>query len=125
MLMISYWRSLEDIHAYAHGPTHSEAWRWWEKTMKSLDHIGVMHEIYEAPAGMWENVYLNFQPTDLGATTYLRRDGKMQGGKLAEQWISPLIDATRGRMRTGLGRRGQTHAAADQDKFGEPPYPAS
>lgn len=26
---ISYWRSIEDLHAFAHGPLHREAWRWW------------------------------------------------------------------------------------------------
>jgi len=33
-ILISYWRSIEDVHKYAHGPAHREAWKWWESTLK-------------------------------------------------------------------------------------------
>lgn len=61
-----------------------------------------MHEVFEAPAGMWESVYLNTQPTMMGATKILRRDGK-EGEK---EWISPLVDASGGELRSSHGRRG-------------------
>jgi hypothetical protein len=77
-----------------------------------------MHEVFEAPRGMWEAVYINFQPTLLGATSYLKKGGKMEAGKVADEWVSPLVDANRGLMRTSNGRRGQTGEGADQDKFG-------
>ncbi|TAQ85125.1 hypothetical protein B7494_g6542 [Chlorociboria aeruginascens] len=88
LLFLSYWRTLEDVHRYAHGPTHLEAWKWWEKTLKKHDYIGFMHEVYEADRGSWETVYINFQPTDLGATTYLKKDGKLQGGKVGSEWMA-------------------------------------
>ncbi len=106
-VFISYWRSLEDVHRFAHSnKTHREAWKWWDSTLKRHNYIGFMHEVYEAPAGAWEGVYINFQPTLLGATTYLKRDGKLVGGEVKPQYISPLVDATRGPMRTSNNRRG-------------------
>lgn len=81
-----------------------------------------MHEVFEAPKGMWEAVYINFQPTLLGATTYLKKDGELQGGEVKEEWVSGLLDANRGTMRTSAGRRGQTHPQADTDKFGKNYY---
>ena len=120
-MFISYWRSLADVQAYAHGPKHREAWRWWEKTIKQHDAIGIMHEVYEADKGHWESVYMNFQPTGLGATTYLKRDGKMQGGSVADEWVSPLLDANRGGLRTSAGRRGKGYTPADrEDSLGTP-----
>jgi hypothetical protein len=65
-----------------------------------------MHEVFEADKGMWESVYVNFQPTLLGSTTYLKKNGKLVSGEVSEEWISPLMDAARGKLRTSMGRRG-------------------
>jgi heme-degrading monooxygenase HmoA len=105
-ILISYWRTIEDVHKYAHGPTHREAWKWWESTLKHHDYIGFMHEVYEADKGMWEGVYINFQPTLLGRTTYLKKDGELVGGEVKEKWISPLLDANSGALRSSARRRG-------------------
>ena len=58
---------------------------------EKVSHLGINHEIYAADPGQWENIYANFQPTGLGATTYLRRGDKLQGGFLEDAWISPLV----------------------------------
>jgi heme-degrading monooxygenase HmoA len=112
-IFISYWRSIEDVHRYAHGPAHREAWKWWESTLKHHDYIGLMHEVYQADKGMWEGIYVNFQPTFLGKTTYLKRGGELVGGEVPEEWVSPLLDATRGPLRTSARRRG----LADDEKL--------
>ena len=104
---ISYWRSIEDVHRFAHGPVHRRAWNWWDKNAKDFAHIGLMHEVFEAPAGMWEGVYLNFQPTLIGSTTVLKKGDKLEGGQVSDEWIRPLVDASRGPMRQSKGRRGQ------------------
>lgn len=75
-----------------------------------------MHEVYEADRGMWEGVYINFQPTLLGSTTYLKKDGKLVGGEVGEQWISPLMDANKGPLRTSMARRGLND---DKDRIGD------
>ena len=121
-LFISYWRSIECVHAYAHSPLHREAWLWWDKTLSAHKHIGFMHEVFEAPKGMWEGVYINFQPVLLGATTYLKRGGKTEAGEVNDEWVSGLLDANRGRLRTSNGRRGMTGEDTDKDKFGKNYY---
>lgn len=109
ILNISYWRSIENVHAYAGGPSHVEAIKWWaaqeKKESGSLKHIGIAHEVFEAPRGKWEAVSLNFQPTRLGATTYLKKGDKMIGGVVDDQWISPVL-AARGKLASSKGRLG-------------------
>lgn len=122
-VFISYWRSIEDLHAYAHGPLHRQAWVWWEKTLKQHDFLGINHEIYEAEKGHWENVYVNFQPTGLGATTYLRRgDGSVEDGKVGDEWISPLVQANKGPLRSSTGRLGRSATKYDADRPNEGVY---
>lgn len=81
-----------------------------------------MHEVYEADRSNWEAVYINFQPTLLGATTYVKRNGKLEGGEVDEEWISPLLDANRGPLRTSMGRRGGNHLAVGADMFKQNAY---
>ncbi|KAJ8606810.1 hypothetical protein MRB53_040677 [Persea americana] len=54
-LLLSYWRSTEDIHTYANGPLHKQAVVWWEKKVKenpeAMKYIGISHETFEAPRG--------------------------------------------------------------------------
>jgi hypothetical protein len=79
-----------------------------------------MHEVYEAPAGAYEGVYVNFQPSLLGATTYLKKDGKMVGGEVKPEFVNPLVDANRGPMRTSNNRRGlKDRKDIVDDMFGE------
>ncbi|KAK5045089.1 hypothetical protein LTR84_010237 [Exophiala bonariae] len=108
-LFLSYWRSTEDVHNFAYQPVHRAAWDWWNASVGDgkLDHIGINHEIFEVDRHHWEGVYINFQPTLLGATTYLKKGDKMVGGNVPDQWISPLIDARRGKLRTSAGRLGR------------------
>ncbi|KIW99490.1 uncharacterized protein Z518_11229 [Rhinocladiella mackenziei CBS 650.93] len=106
-LFISYWRSIDDIHRFAYGPLHREAWDWWNKNSKQSDHLGIHHEMFEVDRKHWEGIYLNFQPTLMGATTYLRKGDKMVGGTVDDQWISPLVDARGGKLRSSAGRLGR------------------
>lgn len=116
-VFISYWRDIESLHTFAHGPLHRQAWLWWEKTIKLHDFIGINHEIYEAEPGHWENMYANFQPTGLGATTYLHRgNGEVEGGRVGDEWISPLIDASKGRFKASTGRLGMEATKFDRDR---------
>lgn len=62
-MFISYWKTLEGLHKFAHGDHHMKGQLWWERTAsKQFKHLGIMHEVYEVPAGNWENVYHNFRP---------------------------------------------------------------
>ena len=64
-----------------------------------------------------ENVYINFQPTGLGATTYLRKgDGKVESGGVADEWISPLVDARKGKVSSSAGRLGRGVLGYDEGR---------
>lgn len=111
---ISYWRSIEDLWKFAHTSTHRDAWQWWEKNIKSNGYVGINHEIFEADAKHWENVYINFQPTLMGATTYLRKGGKSEAGVVPDEYISPLVDASRGKLAKSSGRLGREPTRYDK-----------
>ena len=66
LVTISYWKSIEHLHAFAHGPTHRLGWDWWAAQNKKYPHIGIMHETYGVPAGGYENIYQNLQPFGMG-----------------------------------------------------------
>ena len=66
VVSLSYWENVESLHAFAQGPAHRAGWDWWNRTEKQLAHIGIMHDVYAAPKGHWENIYLNFRPFGMG-----------------------------------------------------------
>ena len=66
VVTLSYWKSIEHLHAFAQGPSHKLGWDFWSKTNKQWPHIGIMHETYAVPAGSWENIYQNHHPFGMG-----------------------------------------------------------
>ncbi|KPI42521.1 uncharacterized protein AB675_9799 [Cyphellophora attinorum] len=109
LMTLSYFRSTDDLHRFAYGPTHRAIWDKWNKWNKAgkVDHLGINHEIFEVEKHKWEAVYLNFQPTQLGATSFLRKGDKMVGGVVDDQWVGSLMDASKGKLRTSAGRLGR------------------
>ena len=115
LVMISFWRSKEDIVAFSQSKLHLDAWKWWNElsSMKGgkLRHIGINHEILEAPAGHCESIYLNSAPLRLAATTFKHttEEGEVQ-------WVSPVV-AARGPLANSDGRLGWPVKGGD-DKGG-------
>ena len=99
-MSIMYFDSPESLHAYAHGPLHTETMEWWHKTEQKHKHIGIMHEVYAAPKNSWEGIYVNYHPTGIGATT---REAEIDGKKV---WMNPLVHA-KGPLRYSKGRMGR------------------
>ncbi|KAH6604517.1 hypothetical protein Trco_006224 [Trichoderma cornu-damae] len=62
-----YFRSVEDIHRFAHSPVHREGWNWWNSFTDSNPHLSIMHEVYSAPKKNWENIFINYHLTGIGA----------------------------------------------------------
>jgi hypothetical protein len=60
---IMYFENEEYLHAYAHGPMHSQTMQWWREAEKDLKHVGIMHEVFACPKNGWEGVYVNYHPT--------------------------------------------------------------
>ena len=94
-----YFRTLEDSNTFAQGASHREGWKWWAKTGVHHDHLSISHEVYEAPKGKFENIYVHYEPSGLGATTYQITD---KNGE--KKWIGPLVKADEGQLRGAPGR---------------------
>ena len=60
-----YFRTLEDIHNFAHSPIHTDAWNWWNSRGKDFGYVSIGHELYSSPKNHWENVYINSELTGL------------------------------------------------------------
>ena len=82
---MQYWRSLEDLQAYAHDKqrAHVPAWQRWVKRW-SDGAVGIYHETYVVAPGTYECVYHHMPPFGLGQ-------------------VGPLIPAE-GKLRTARGR---------------------
>lgn len=63
LMWLSYWKTLDGLHDFSHAEAHMKGWNWWYAGAgKKYKHIGIMHEVYEVPAGNWENIFYNFRP---------------------------------------------------------------
>ena len=73
-LMVSYWRSLEQLLAYAKkaDARHLPAWRAFNKHIGTNGDVGIWHETYRARPGDYESVYLNMPAFGLGKAAGLR-----------------------------------------------------
>lgn len=70
LTMVQYWRSTEDIYAYAHAPQrgHRPAWlEFYRRSTGGQRAVGIWHETFAVPAGGAESLYLDMPPTGLGA----------------------------------------------------------
>lgn len=124
IVLIYYFESIEDLWAFAHNnENHRQCWQWWEKTIKENNYVGINHEIFEADAQHWENIYINFQPTMMGATTHLVKGGKtLEGGVVDDKWVSPLIDARRGPLAQSSVRMGRKITVYDETRVAKEEY---
>lgn len=70
-VMIQYWRSFDQLEAYARSrdAEHWPAWVAFNKRVGSSGDVGIWHETYLVPAGGYECVYNNMPATGLGGVT--------------------------------------------------------
>lgn len=117
VMVVAYFKTHVDLQAFAHGKEHREIWDWWNGLVreKKVGHICIAHEVFCAPRGQWEGIYVNLKPSCFAGTSHWV-EGKDGEGR----WESPIVQA-RGRMRTALGRMGKTEGD-DNEKYGEDPY---
>ncbi|MDL4839427.1 DUF4188 domain-containing protein [Aquibacillus rhizosphaerae] len=66
--MIQYWRSTEELIAYAKGNKHLAAWKNFNKKVGNNDAVGIYHETYHVRKGEYESVYANMPTYGLGKT---------------------------------------------------------
>jgi len=98
-MTVMYFKTSEGLHAYAHGELHRKGWKWWNDTYKQHPHLSIWHEMFVAPAGHWETIYVNTRPLLMGATTFpiTSKDG-------SQKWVSPVVDAWKGPLKSSRGR---------------------
>lgn len=91
-LMVQYWRSEEQLFAYAkdRAAKHLPAWRAFNRAIGSGADVGLWHETYLVGRGRYENVYVNMPPFGLG------RFGEVSAVGLGTESAEQRLDATRG-----------------------------
>jgi hypothetical protein len=67
-IMVSYWRSVEQLMAYARSKTaqHLPAWRAFNRLVGAKGDVGIWHETYRVHPGDYENVYVNMPAFGIG-----------------------------------------------------------
>jgi len=128
---ILYFENEEYLHAYAHGPMHTQAMQWWHETADKHKHVGIMHEVFACPKRSWEGVYLNYHPT--GAYDLVSREAypltivyvglgsttkEVTGPDGNKVWMSPLVKG-RGKMAYSKGRMGRAYGEKEWEAYEE------
>jgi hypothetical protein len=67
VLTVQYWRSFEQLHAYAHArdKQHLPAWAAFNRAVGGNGAVGIFHETYSVKANEYECVYGNMPPFGL------------------------------------------------------------
>lgn len=67
--MVQYWRSFEQLHAYAHArdAAHLPAWAEFNRRIGGNGVVGIWHETYRVTPGQYETIYANMPRFGLGA----------------------------------------------------------
>src|SRR5258708_4085035 len=70
-IMVSYWRSFEDLERFARSKDdpHAEAWRRFNQQVGSDGTVGIWHETYVIEPGKYEALYGNMPLFGLAAAT--------------------------------------------------------
>jgi len=64
--MIQYWRSMDDLLAYAKFEKHMNAWKNFYKKIGNNQTVGIYHETYQVKKGNYESFYGNMPHYGLG-----------------------------------------------------------
>lgn len=74
ILVLQYWRSMEQLLAYAKDKEaeHLPAWRAFNKAIGTDGSVGIWHETYAVSPGTYENIYVNMPSFGLGGAGVLQ-----------------------------------------------------
>ncbi|PSB22866.1 DUF4188 domain-containing protein [filamentous cyanobacterium CCP2] len=70
-LLLSYWRSFEDLERFARSPSepHLAAWQRFNRAVGNDGTVGIWHETYLIEPGHYEAIYGNMPAFGLAAAT--------------------------------------------------------
>lgn len=94
-VMITYWRSYEDLEHFARSKDdpHLPAWREFMKRVGSDGSVGIWHETYVVPAGHAESVYGNMPRFGLAAATqHIPVSGRLHSARERLGAVQPSLD---------------------------------
>lgn len=102
LLLVQYWRSLDEMMTFATDPKapHAKVWREFNRRIGNDGSVGIYHETYQIEPGNSEAMYVNMPLFGLGAAT---------------QHVA--VDKTRDRARQRMAKqRRQRPLTKDQDE---------
>jgi hypothetical protein len=69
--LLQYWRSFDDLHAYAHArdARHLPAWAEFNRRIGNNGSVGIWHETYTVGGGQFESIYDNMPRFGLARAT--------------------------------------------------------
>jgi hypothetical protein len=84
ILSVQYWRSFDQLHAYAHAKDglHLTAWSDFKRKVAANGAVGIFHESYLVRAGAYECVYVNMPEMGLArAGQVIPATGRMESAR--------------------------------------------
>ena len=106
LLNVMYFKNSDYVHNYVGGALHRDAWNWWNKIAPTHPHLMISHELYQVPKGYWESIYKQGAP--IGVADTLHPVTLKSGGKEEKVWMSPVVDACKGVLKSSVGRMGRS-----------------
>jgi hypothetical protein len=82
--VVQYWRSFEQLHAYAHArnAAHLPAWAEFNRRIGNNGSVGIWHETYKVAPGQYESIYANMPRFGLGAAAqHLPATGRLENAR--------------------------------------------
>jgi Domain of unknown function (DUF4188) len=94
LLMVQYWRSMEQLLAYATNreAEHLPAWKAFNQAVGTNGAVGIWHETYAIAPGRFESVYVNMPRFGLGKAGVVAPasgNRKSARGRLGERATEP------------------------------------
>ncbi|EHK25746.1 uncharacterized protein TRIVIDRAFT_219507 [Trichoderma virens Gv29-8] len=108
-MTVCYFRSVEDIDRFAHGPLHRDTWDWFNNLVKTHPHLSIMHEVYTARKKNWENIFINYHLTGIGK---ILKPVIVNGKE-----YTPIANAQRGPLSTHKGRIGKSGSIINEKEY--------
>lgn len=107
IMLIAYFRSVADLSRFAHDPVHREGWDWYNQFVRETGyrHFGIFHETFVSRPAEWETIYVDCEPTLLGAgsvrvavanggtDTQETETRSKEEGRKEELWTRPIVSA--------------------------------
>lgn len=82
--VLQYWRSFEQLHAYAHAKNaaHLPAWAEFNRRIGGNGVVGVWHETYTIEPGQYEAIYANMPRFGLSAAAeHVKAVGRLEAAR--------------------------------------------